>query len=97
MFVNEKKEISDPRHHLWEAGQHLLDACCVKSWGLMSLERGGPGGRLSALGEGRLVIINRTAVPAVKNVVGVSEYGFPLPGAWSPPVVSPHLVYSALE
>ena len=72
--------------------QHLLNTCCVKSHGLMSVE-----GRVSALGEGRLVIVSRTAVPTVKNVVGVSEYGFPLPGAWSPPAVSPHLVYSASE
>lgn len=69
----------------------------MKSHGLMSMEGSDPGGRVSALGEGRLVIISRTAVPTVKNVVGVSEYGFPLPGAWSPPVVSPHLGYSALE
>lgn len=69
----------------------------MKSQGLMSLGKSGPGGRVSALGEGRLAIISRTVVPTVKNVAGVSEYGFPLPGAWSPPVVSPHLVYSALE
>lgn len=69
----------------------------MKSHGLMSMEGSDPGGRVSALGEGRLVIISRTVVPTVKNVVDVSEYGFPLPGAWSPPVVSPHLGYSALE